>query len=1033
MRRSASALVLLFALCSLGPGSARAQGDPVFDFIVAADSVRAAGGVDALEGWLGTQPDLTGAAVARLLDIAAQVGDAGNTEGEAENLVLVEALAEAHARIDPDSAMDGLLEEYRSWDAADRAARADARAREDAAWQLSDSAPDSALAELVAVDSVYAAIGDSPSRARVYGRIGATEWYRQNAEGTREAYLEALSRRRAVQDRVLEAATLNGLGSVEFRMFGDLAVAADWYRQAIDLRRALGDRAGLGTSLTYAANVEVRLGHLLRARELYEEARPLLARDVAVVENMSGTAGLYQEMGRPGDAIALYEQAIALCDSAEDCPHTPFLLVALAEVQRSVGQLREARRTLDRAEDLYARQPDTDGETRLWQTRAMVAIALGEQDTARDATIRALQLTRESGNGTLQSEVSSLLSGLYLDLGAPDRAQSAAEDALRIARELGDENLERDALCKLGDVALRQERSSDAIGFFDAALEIDERFGIFDRQAQDLIGRGGAHSDSGDLERARDDLRRASGLLARAGTSTGRWIALLNLADSFEQTEPDSAAWYYDQALDALEAESDASGGQALNTGYLFADRGRAYEEIARYYADRDAAEPGTGWDARAFATAERSRARGLLELLDASFALDAGPEALALIDSLYALDDSAPGAGAARARITERLATLRAERRDAALGRDPATLDELRGQLDDETLLLQYAVGDSASLLWVVGSDGSELMQLPGRAELRQRVTSFRDALAQPGAGDTVVLREGRALYSILLAPAAARITTHRDLVLVPDDVLFELPFEALLEGDPPAGARWSEQPFFGRTHAPVVTPSSTVYLALRERDDAHYERELVALGGADYSGLDRALDPLPFTEREVQRISAGLDATDKVVLLGADATEPRLKQALEGPSTRVVHLATHGLVDPAEPARSCVALGAGGDQDGYLYSLEILALHLDRPMIVLSACESALGRLERGEGVVGLTRSFLAAGARGVVASLWPVPDASTAALMGTFYDELWQHHSAAQAMHTARAELLASEEWSHPYFWSAFVLVGTERMPW
>ena len=114
-------------------------------------------------------------------------------------------------------------------------------------------------------------------------------------------------------------------------------------------------------------------------------------------------------------------------------------------------------------------------------------------------------------------------------------------------------------------------------------------------------------------------------------------------------------------------------------------------------------------------------------------------------------------------------------------------------------------------------------------------------------------------------------------------------------------------------------------------------------------------------------------------------------------------------------------------------MHSLEILSMDLDRPMIVLSACESALGRLERGEGVVGLTRSFLAAGSRGVVASLWPVSDESTAQLMSDFYYALWKKYSAAESLRQARAAMLDGEQWSHPYYWAAFVAIGTEKTPW
>jgi len=475
-----------------------------------------------------------------------------------------------------------------------------------------------------------------------------------------------------------------------------------------------------------------------------------------------------------------------------------------------------------------------------------------------------------------------------------------------------------------------------------------------------------------------------------------------------------------------------------MNTGYLFSDRGRAYEEITRYYATRHSAYPGQGWDAKAFETAERSRARGLLEFFEASNVPD-GPEVIELIDSLYEIDLSTAEGRALRNRKQQELADLRraqhAQSGVSAFGLDPVSLGTLQGALPTNTLLLQYAVGDTLSLLWIVDSRSTEIVSLPGRAELRRRVRAFRDAIAQPGTADEILLRDGHALYQTLLAEAAGQIDQQEYLVIVPDDVLLELPFEALLEREAQAGAAWSAQPFFGREHSPVYAPSSTVYLQLRARGTAEFDRQLLALGDADYSNLDSSepLEPLPFTRDEVTGIGSRLDPDDMVILVGSTATEPALKTALHEGSSRVVHLATHGLIDPAEPMRSCVALGPGPDDDGYLYSLEILTLPLENPMIVLSACESALGRLERGEGVVGLTRSFLGAGAQGVVASLWPVSDASTATLMAEFYDSMWNERSAAIALRDARRTLLEDERWGHPYFWSAFVLIGTETMPW
>jgi CHAT domain-containing protein len=1034
MRTLLTHFTLAFLALTLLDSPTAASDDPIMDYILEADSVNTASGVDGLAEWVPGQPDLLGAAVARLIDLGIEVGDTGDAEGEAGNIALVEALASAA----PGSVAPTLLAEYRAWDADARAERSRAGRMSEAGWELRSAHPDSALVLLETADAIYEKISDSHSRARVYGRMGAAHWYRGDVDGVAASYAEALRRRREVEDRMMEGATLNGLGTLHYGLLGENDVALDWYGQAIELRRAIGDQAGLARSLTYKANVHRDLGQVVEARALFEKARPALMQsgDVnSVVENIFGTAALYEVIGRNADALRLYQEALELCRSSSECSYGPVILIEQAELQRRVGMIHECQSTLEQAEALLRSAPDPALEVSLWMIRSKASSELGDRDAARDHLVRARQLALETGDLGLQCDIATFFSNLYLDLGAFDRARSSAEEALRLARELGDPAFERAALVALADVELRAGSADAAYRAFGAALELDEATGAKSRQADDLLGTGAALSLLNRSEEARIDLRRAARLLRESGEESALWIVYLNIADSFEEADADSAAYYYDAALASLEHSSESIGGEALNTGYLFADRGRAYEEIARYYAGRHREDPLGGWDAKAFETAERSRARGLLDLLEDSFALDAGPEALALIDSLYQVDTSTAEGRSRRDEINSRLSAMRAERRSNAVSSslEPVALADLLKRKHSQTLILQYAVGDSATLMWVIDNKATELYELPGRDEMRRRVKAFRGAIAQPGAADDALLREGRALYQLLLEVAEDRINRRKNLVIVPDDVLFELPFSALIAADPLPGAAWSEQPFFGKKKRPAYAPSSTVYLMLREEDAGQFTRKLIAAGDVDYSGLDRELEPLPYTREEVERIPHKLKDDDKYVLLGDAATESTLKTALDLGSTRVVHLATHGLIDPAEPMRSSVALGAGRGEDGFLYSMEILSMQLDRPTIVLSACESALGRLEKGEGVVGLTRSFLAAGSRGVIASLWPVSDESTAMLMEEFYRALWQKYSAAESMRQARNALLATEEWSHPYFWAAFVAIGTEKIPW
>jgi CHAT domain-containing protein len=245
--------------------------------------------------------------------------------------------------------------------------------------------------------------------------------------------------------------------------------------------------------------------------------------------------------------------------------------------------------------------------------------------------------------------------------------------------------------------------------------------------------------------------------------------------------------------------------------------------------------------------------------------------------------------------------------------------------------------------------------------------------------------------------------------------------------------------QPFLARTHATVYTPSATIYASLKSaKRDGDYTRELLAVGNPDFTALSgnggEPLAPLPHAEAEVRAIGARIKDSRKVVLTGKAASEASVKRELHSEAPRVVHLATHGLVDPAQPARSSVALAADDADDGYFHTLEILATPTRSDLVVMSACESARGKVSRGEGVVGLSRAFLAAGAESVVASLWAVSDESTSELMRIFYDHMFgKKQSASKSLREARLAFIEGGKFAHPFHWSPFIVTGTERSPW
>ena len=329
--------------------------------------------------------------------------------------------------------------------------------------------------------------------------------------------------------------------------------------------------------------------------------------------------------------------------------------------------------------------------------------------------------------------------------------------------------------------------------------------------------------------------------------------------------------------------------------------------------------------------------------------------------------------------------------------------------------------------------------------------MSRLRDALTKPGAGDAALKSAARALYKSLVEPASARLAKKKTLIIVPDGFLFEIPYEVLLAEDAGDGAGWGDLSFLARSFTTLYAPSASVYANLAgAKKPPRYELDLLALGDPDYTGLAGGagtgtagasgpggpLSPLPFSRDEVEKIASTTKPERATVLVGPEASEAALKKGLGAGTARIVHLAAHGLVDPAEPARSCIALSPdpASNEDGFFYTLEVLSAPVQARLVVLSACESAKGRLSRGEGVVGLSRSFIGAGAGGVVASLWKVSDESTSALMKEFYDRMiGKKVPAAVALGDARTALIENEKYAHPFHWSPFVMIGTDRAPW
>ena len=373
----------------------------------------------------------------------------------------------------------------------------------------------------------------------------------------------------------------------------------------------------------------------------------------------------------------------------------------------------------------------------------------------------------------------------------------------------------------------------------------------------------------------------------------------------------------------------------------------------------------------------------------------------------------------------------------------ETAASAEVRAQaLDGLTALVEYFLGHEEIFIFTLIAQDLEVTRVPREASLEADLRKLRSAIV--AQDDAVYLRSAERLYRVLLGPVEGRLE-GKDLVIVPDGPLHAVPFEALLER--PKGSRPDDAgalPYVLRDHAVSYAYSATVLVqALRHRQEGPRD-EFVGFAPAfdEGSASAGAPPPLPASRKEVIDVDrlfrkrAGLFggwlSGRSRIYLGRDATKAGLRSAgLE--RYRFVHLATHGILDEDRPALSRLLLqpDRSSGEAGALTLGEIYNLRLNADLVVLSACDTGAGRIARGEGIIGLTRGFLFAGARSLLVSLWPVSDDATAALVVEFYAELLRGRPKAQALREAKLRTMGrNPEYAKPFYWSPLVLVGDRR---
>jgi CHAT domain-containing protein/tetratricopeptide (TPR) repeat protein len=711
---------------------------------------------------------------------------------------------------------------------------------------------------------------------------------------------------------------------------------------------------------------------------------------------------------------------------------------AIAQLYAELNERNLAKDYFTKAIAASRRIKDVSTEAHALSGLADLHHRQGEREQALACIAQARQLNRLMKDEVAEAALLLMTGQITQEEGRPEPARKAFAEALTIYRRTGSVEGQVKVLCSMTNLSLLASETQAALDQSKQATELAEQ-----------AHRAPANADK---TRTRDLLWRAWFSRARAERAAGQ--KELSATCFLNALKDAAGTWWADKISTEANAIAFRQETQTLyrdfvdllveqgevDRAYWWADRAKA--GTIRGLAEARLSVPSIGRGAQAGTLGElyRSIARLRILLLSSHTRIEREKLQEEIRNLEYALDEAR-----VRAEIEDS--------RERLVWSEPATVKRLQERMSrDKSALLQFLLGETRSFAWLITPDGFSCEILPSRKEIEKDLRPYLKSLTTAPnyryiERDLAKAREqGAALFSRLFGNLVPHVAPGQKLVVVPDGLLHYLPFETLIhdgryliqdheisynssasmlglwqDSSPQSnGSKKMELLAFGD---PLLDPPSNASNGKKS------SRDVSGTAQSMHAARGYALTSLPRTRDEVQGIAGLFPPERRRVYLGAESTEDAAKrESLR--DYRRLHFATHSLIDEEFPSRSALLLTLSDDprEDGFLEAGEISELDIDCDLVVLSACQTGRGKLFSGEGIVGLSRAFLRAGARSVVVSLWNVSDNTTSRLMKDFYQQLVGDLGNAAALREAKLQMIkGSRDIQHPYYWASFVIIG------
>jgi len=923
-----------------------------------------------------------------------------------------------------------------------------------------------ALERLQASLRISEEISDKSGIARTLRYIGIVYSDQRNRTQALEMYQKSLNLSEEIGDKVAIAHALNSIGNVR-QSQGNYTQALEVYQESLKIREEIGDKADITGMLNNIGSIYQLQGNYSQALELYQKGLKFSEEsgDKYVIASILNNIGLvYKYQYSYTQALEMYQKSLKIREEIGDKAGIAKTLSRIANIHASQGNYIQGLEITQKRLGILKEIGDKAGIANALFEIGSVHESQGNYAQAMEMYKRSLGIHEEVGNKRGAASTLLEMGNIHKEQGNYTQALELYQKCLRIQEEVGDKAGIAVTLNNIGGIYQSRGDYAQAMEICKRSLGIREEVGDKAGIAVTLNNIGEVHKMQGDHTQALHFAERAVALATQLGLTNYLWKLRTSAGDAyFALNQLSEARLCFDQAIADIETlRFQVAGGEQEQQRFFESKTSPYYAMVKLLIAQNNPGE--------ALTYAERARGRALLDVISGGrisitkVMTDQEKEQERKLNSqLVSLNSQIYVEKLRSQPDPARLSQLEAQRQKARLDSEAfranlyAAHSELKTRRGEAAPLRFEQAGSlmpgagTALLEFVVVSDRTYLFVLTKapqvevkvypievkEKDLTDRVEGFQKMLS---TADNSFSKPAHELYDLLLKPAAAELLGKSRLVIVPDGSLWELPFQAL---------QTPRDRYLIDDHAIFYTPSLTV---LRETIEARRLKapkplasNLLAMGNPALGLrtttrvksvlMDVGFDPLPEAEQQVKALAKIYGHEHSKVYVGTEAREGRFKSEAKG--FRVLHLATHGILNDHSPMYSYLLLAQTGEEteeDGMLEAWELMRLDLKADLAVLSACETARGRVGKGEGMIGLTWALFVAGVPTTVVSQWKVRSDSTAELMVEFHRELKSRlssstgrYSAAEALRAAALKLKRDHRYQHPFDWASFVVIG------